>query len=75
MRLILATLLAISLLPATAAAQDAGVVTGPAQPVGQTTATLTGSGRSERNGQDLVLRVRHDDGLRAQDGRRVDGRR
>jgi hypothetical protein len=42
MRLILATFLALALLPATAAAEDPVVTTGPAQPVGQTTATLTG---------------------------------
>lgn len=44
MRLILATLLALALLPvAVAAAQDPAVTTGPAQPVAQTTATLTGT--------------------------------
>ena len=42
MRLILLTLLALALLPATAAAQDAAV-TGPPQAVGTTTATLTGT--------------------------------
>ncbi len=43
MRLILITLLALSLLPATAAAQEPAVTTGPAEPVGQTTATLNGT--------------------------------
>ncbi|HKH18978.1 MAG TPA: fibronectin type III domain-containing protein [Solirubrobacteraceae bacterium] len=44
MRLILATLLALGLLPgAAAAAPNPIVTTGPAQPVGQTTATLTGT--------------------------------
>jgi hypothetical protein len=43
MRLILATLLAFLLLAATAAAQQPTVVTGPAEAVGQTSATLTGT--------------------------------
>jgi hypothetical protein len=43
MRLILVTLVALALLPATAAAQEPVVSTGPAQPVGTTTATLTGT--------------------------------
>jgi hypothetical protein len=43
MRLLIVTLIALALLPATAAAQDPEVVTGPAEAVGQTTATLTGT--------------------------------
>lgn len=43
MRLILIMLAGLALLPATAAAQDPVVVTGAAQAVGPTTATLTGS--------------------------------
>jgi hypothetical protein len=43
MRLILITFLALSLLPASAAAQEPAVTTGPADPVGQTTATLNGT--------------------------------
>ena len=43
MRLFLTALLALALLPATAAAQDPAVTTGPADPVGQTTATLNGT--------------------------------
>jgi len=44
MRILLATLVALTvILPATAAAQDPLVTTGPAQPVGTTTATLTGT--------------------------------
>jgi hypothetical protein len=43
MRILLATLLALTLIPATAAAQDPAVTTGPATPVGANSATLTGS--------------------------------
>jgi hypothetical protein len=43
MRTLLATLLALALVPATAAAQDPVPTTGPAAPVGANSATLTGS--------------------------------
>lgn len=43
MRLILVTLLALALLPASAAAEAAVVSTGPAKAIGTTTATLTGT--------------------------------
>ena len=43
MRLLLTALLAVALAPATAAAQDPAVTTGPAQGVGATSVTLTGS--------------------------------
>jgi hypothetical protein len=43
MRLILASLLALLLLPAAAVAQEPVVVTGPAEGVGETSATLTGT--------------------------------
>src|SRR5215211_950713 len=42
MRILLATLLALTLVPATATAQDPAATTGPATPVGANSATLTG---------------------------------
>jgi hypothetical protein len=52
MRLILLTLLALTLLPATAAAQDPAVSTGSPQAVGTTTATLTGTVDPEGTARD-----------------------
>lgn len=43
MRIVLATLIALALLPASAAAQEPAVTTGPAEAVGPATATLTGT--------------------------------
>ena len=65
MRLILATILTLALLPGAAAAQAPAVTTGPPEAVEATTATLTGTVDPERPAAGLPLRVRHDDGVRA----------